>query len=162
MLLLVLSSVGGAVIGAIVGGFLESYADVQWLFWVPMIIGIAIQVIHFCVIPETRSSILLDREAKWRRQNNQEDIYGPNELEPRLSIKKACKIWLRPFEMLIFEPIVLWLSLLSGFSDAIIFTFLDSFGMVYQQWGFHQPRQVALTFLPLLLSYIISYLPGPR
>jgi hypothetical protein len=38
-------------------------------------------------------------------------------------------VWARPFYMLLREPIVLCLSLLSGFSDALIFTFLES---VYQ------------------------------
>ena len=40
------------------------------------------------------------------------------------------------FHMLACEPIVLFLSLLSGFSDALIFTFLQSFDPVLSQWGF--------------------------
>lgn len=38
--------------------------------------------------------------------------------------------------MFVKEPVVLCLSLLSGFSDSLIFTFLDSFGPVFSQWGF--------------------------
>lgn len=49
----------------------------------------------------------------------------------RLSDSRA-DILLVPFA----EPIVLCLSLLSGFSDALIFTFLDAFGAVFGQWGF--------------------------
>lgn len=37
--------------------------------------------------------------------------------------------------MLATEPIVLFLSLLSGFSDALIFIFIESFPLVYKQWG---------------------------
>jgi hypothetical protein len=37
------------------------------------------------------------------------------------------KTWTRPFIMFVSEPIVLWCSLLSGFSDALIFTFLEAF-----------------------------------
>ena len=33
-------------------------------------------------------------------------------------------VWSRPFYMLFTEPIVAWLSAVSGFSDALIFTFL--------------------------------------
>lgn len=43
--------------------------------------------------------------------------------------------------MFIFEPIVLFLSLLSGFSDALIFTFLQSFTPVFEQWGFNTEMQ---------------------
>ena len=45
------------------------------------------------------------------------------------------------FSMFIFEPIVLFLSLLSGFSDALIFTFLQSFTPVFEQWGFNTEMQ---------------------
>lgn len=53
----------------------------------------------------------------------------------------------RPFVMFATEPIVLWLSLLSGFSDALIFSFLESFQPVYKQWGFGTIG-VGLAFIP--------------
>jgi hypothetical protein len=62
----------------------------------------------------------------------------------------------RPFYMFFTEPIVLWLSLLSGFSDALIFTFLESFGPVYEQWGFGTVG-AGLAFIPILLSYFLAY-----
>lgn len=49
--------------------------------------------------------------------------------------------------MFFTEPIVLWLSLLSGFSDALIFTFMESFKPVYSQWGFGTVG-VGLAFIP--------------
>lgn len=49
--------------------------------------------------------------------------------------------------MLLTEPIVLWLSLLSGFSDSLIFTFLEGFHPVYSQWGFGTIG-VSLAFIP--------------
>lgn len=59
--------------------------------------------------------------------------------------------------MFFTEPIVLWLSLLSGFSDALIFTFLQSFKPVYEQWGFGTIG-IGLAFIPILIGYILSYL----
>lgn len=38
--------------------------------------------------------------------------------------------------MFVCEPIVLCFSLLSGFSDALIFIFLEAYTPVYKQWGF--------------------------
>ena len=55
------------------------------------------------------------------------------------------------------EPIVLCLSLLSGFSDALIFTFLESFGPIFRQWNFGTVA-LGLAFTPLLVGYVISYL----
>jgi hypothetical protein len=40
---------------------------------------------------------------------------------------------LRPYKMLAFEPIVLFLSLLSGFADMLIFSFFESYGKTYHE-----------------------------
>ena len=129
---IVLSSTIGTSIGGVIGGPIEKYLTWQWNFWIQLIFGVVVQAIHF-FMPESRSTILMDREAKRRRESGEDpDIYGPNELKrPRVSLKEAGKIWLRPFEMFVREPIVLFLSLLSGFSDALIFTFLEAFAITY-------------------------------
>lgn len=59
--------------------------------------------------------------------------------------------------MLYSEPIVAFLSLLSGFSDALIFTGLDSYGMVMSKWNFSK-IEIGLSFAPLAIGYIICFL----
>jgi hypothetical protein len=122
-----------------------------------LIFGGVVQAIFF-FMPESRATILLDREAKRRRRTGEDlNIYGPNELKkPRISLKEAGKVWARPFEMLLREPIVLCLSLLSGFSDALIFTFLESFPEVYTKWDFGILAQ-AWAFIPINAAYFIAY-----
>lgn len=152
----VLSSVGGSTIGPFFGGFIGQYLSWHWVFWVQLIFGGFTQAIHF-FIPETRATILIDREARRRRKNG-EDVWGPNELkEPRLEAKDVLRIWRRPFEMFLREPIVLLLSLLSGFSDALIFVFTESFTLVFTQWGF-STLAVGMTFGSILIGYLIAYL----
>lgn len=132
--------------------------DWPWFFWIMLIFGGAVQAIFF-FMPESRATILLDREAKRRRRTGEDpNIYGPNELKkPRISLKEAGIVWIRPFEMFIREPIVLCLSLLSGFSDALIFTFLESFPEVYTKWDFGILAQ-AWAFIPINAAYFIAYL----
>ena len=144
----ILSSVGGAPIGTVIGGFVSTYhADPAWIFWTLLIMGGVVQAIHFFIVPETRSTIILDREAKKRRKAGETNIYGPSELkEHRFSMKAVGKIWWRPFQMFITEPIVLWLSLLSGFSDSLIFTFLEAFSPIFEQYDFNT-CQIGLCFL---------------
>ncbi|KAJ9480091.1 putative drug/proton antiporter YHK8 (putative) [Pseudozyma hubeiensis] len=154
----VLSSVGGTSVGPFIGGFIQGYLPLKWNFWVQLIFGGAVQIAHFFLVPETRSTILLDREAKRRRKNGEHNIYGPNEVRTdRFSIKEIGAYWLRPFEMFLREPIVLFLSLLSGFSDMLIFIFLESFQLVYKQWGF-SAVQIGLAFIPINLGYLLAYL----
>ncbi|RMZ91367.1 hypothetical protein DV736_g1385, partial [Chaetothyriales sp. CBS 134916] len=157
----VFSSVGGSVLGPIVGGFVEQYCAWRWNIWIQLIFGGVIQAIHFFFVPETRTTILMDRIAKKRRESGQNpNLYGPNELEPfreRFSAKEIIVTWVRPFRMFLTEPIVLVLSLLSGFSDALIFMFIQSFALVYKQWHF-ATFAVGLAFIPIGIGYLIAWL----
>ncbi|KAF7502696.1 hypothetical protein GJ744_005260 [Endocarpon pusillum] len=155
---IVFSSVGGSALGPIFGGFIETYLHYKWVFWIQLIFGVVVQIMHFFIVPETRSSILVDREAKRRRKSGEDpNAYGPTELkEQRISPKKVLTIWIRPFEMFVREPIVLCLSLLSGFSDALIFTFLESFTPVLKQWNF-TVITTGLAFCSIVLGYVIAY-----
>ncbi|CEH15885.1 Synaptic vesicle transporter SVOP and related transporters (major facilitator superfamily) [Ceraceosorus bombacis] len=152
----VFSSVGGSSLGPLIGPFAEAYLSWHWIFWLQLIFGGFVQAVHFFTVPETRSSVLLDREAKRRRKEGQE-IWGPNEIRgKRFTVRGILTTWLRPFEMLFTEPIVLCCSLLSGFSDSLVFVFIESFKLVYEQWGFMAPR-TALTFVPIWIGYIICW-----
>ncbi|KAJ5779274.1 hypothetical protein N7457_006994 [Penicillium paradoxum] len=147
---IVLSSCIGTSIGGVIGGPIARFLDWQWFFWIQLIFGGVTQIIIF-FMPESRSTIIMDKEAKRRRKTGEDpNIYGPNEL-------KNPSIWARPFYMLLREPIVLCLSLLSGFSDALIFTFLESFAIVYEQgWGFGTLAQ-AWAIIPINVAYFIAY-----
>ncbi|KAJ5054558.1 uncharacterized protein L3040_000828 [Drepanopeziza brunnea f. sp. 'multigermtubi'] len=156
----VFSSVGGSILGPIVGGFSETYLKWQWSIWLQLIFGGFVQALHFFCVPETRSTIMMDKIAKKRRKSGVDTrIYGPNELVPysdRFSAKEILVTWIRPFKMFLTEPIVLTLSLLSGFSDALIFMFIQSFGLVYHQWGF-STVQVGLTFVAIGVGYTLAW-----
>ncbi|KAJ5104297.1 hypothetical protein NUU61_001644 [Penicillium alfredii] len=154
----VLSSVGGTTIGPIFGGMIQQWLDWRWNFWIQLIFGGVTQLVHFLFVTETRATILIDKEAKRRRKTGEDpNCYGPNELkEPRLSGKEVLAIWRRPFEMFLREPIVLFLSLLSGFSDALIFTCIESFNLVFKQWNFDALR-IGLCFIAIVAGYLVAY-----
>lgn len=153
----VLSSVGGSSIGPIFGAFIAAYTTLEWNFWTQLIFGGFTQIIHFFTVCETRSSILVDREAKRRRDSGEDDnIYGPGEFSKGIDFKEVLEIWKRPFEMFLTEPIVLFLSLLSGFSDALIFVCMESVPLVFDQWGFTTLTK-GLVFCAVILGYLIAY-----
>ncbi|KAF2192796.1 MFS general substrate transporter [Zopfia rhizophila CBS 207.26] len=127
----------GSVVGGICGGPIEQYLPWRWNFWIQLIFGVIVQALHAFTVPETRSTILLDREAEKRRKNGIQEIYGPNEAKTfsqRFNPREILKTMGRPYWMLLTEPIVLLLSLLSGFSDALIFSFLESYGPESRLW----------------------------
>jgi hypothetical protein len=57
--------------------------------------------------------------------------------------------------MFLTEPIVLTLSLLSGFSDALTFMYIQSFTLVYKWWNF-SILAVDLSFIPIGVGYAIA------
>jgi MFS family permease len=122
---IVFSSVGGSVFGPVVGGFVERYCAWRWNIWIELVFGGTVQLLHLFTVPETRATIMMDNIAKERRKSGQNpNLYGPNELvsfADRFSAKEILLTWVRPFKMYVTEPIVLTLSLLSGFSDTLIF-----------------------------------------
>ncbi|XHG02151.1 hypothetical protein AWENTII_005511 [Aspergillus wentii] len=156
----VFSSVGGSVLGPVIGGFVEEYLPWRWNIWIQLIFGGFVQIAHFLFVPETRTTIMMDKIAKKKRASGENpNIYGPNELVPykdRFSMREILITWIRPFKMFLTEPIVLTLSLLSGFSDALIFMFIQSFGLVYKQWGFTTVT-LGLSFCSILVGYIIAW-----
>jgi MFS family permease len=161
---IVFSSVGGSVLGPIVGGFVEQFLAWRWNIWIQLIFGGAVQIAHAIFVPETRTTVLMDRIAKKRRTEGEKNgkpnnIWGPNELKTfkeRFSVHEILVTWVRPFRMFVTEPIVLVLSLLSGFSDAIIFMFLQSYALVYEQWDF-APFAIGLAFVAIGIGYFIAW-----
>ncbi|KAF1940092.1 multidrug transporter [Clathrospora elynae] len=161
---IVFSSVGGSVLGPIVGGFVEQFLAWRWNIWIQLIFGVAVQIAHACFVPETRTTILLDRIANKRRTQGDKEgrpnnIWGPNELKTfkeRFSVHEILVTWVRPFRMFLTEPIVLVLSLLSGFSDAIIFMFLQSYALVFKQWDF-AVFAIGLSFVAIGIGYFIAW-----
>lgn len=159
----VLASVGASSLGPVIGGFIEQYLDYRWVFWVMLIVGGFVQVLHLVMVPETRSTILVDREAKRRRESGEDpDVWGPNEARgnflERWSWREFGTTFARPFILFVTEPIVLFLSLLSGFSDSLIYVFLESYGPVFTGgWGF-TTSQVGLCFCTFLVAYGLTYL----
>jgi len=113
----------GAVIGGICGGPVQQYLPWRWNFYIQLMFSVTTQVVHFFIAKETRATVMLDQEAKQRRKNGVEEIYGPNEIKghfwKRFSGKEIGKTMWRPYQMLMFEPIVLFLSLLSGFVSSL-------------------------------------------
>jgi MFS family permease len=157
---LVFTSVGGGVLGPVIGGFAEYYLNWRWCTWIQLIAGIFVQIIHASCVPETRTAICLDQIARKKRECGESpNVYGPNErkkLKERFPPKEILLHTLRPFAMFYKEPIVLILSLLSGFADALIFMFIQSFEIVYKKWDF-DAIQIGLAFTPILIGYFVAW-----
>jgi MFS family permease len=90
----------GAVIGGICGGPIEHFLPWRWNFWIQLIFGVVVQAIHFFGAEETRSTVMLDKEAKRLRKSGEDaSIYGSNEvksLKERFPPKEIFETMWRP------------------------------------------------------------------
>lgn len=156
----VFSSVGGSVLGPVIGGFVEAFLPWRWNIWIQLIFGGFVQIAHLFIVPETRTSVMMDNIAKEMRKSGENpNIYGPTEgltFRERFPPREVMATWIRPFSMFLTEPIVLVLSLLSGFADALIFMFIQSLGLVYDQHGFNT-WQKGLAFIPIVIGYFLAW-----
>ncbi|KAI0554087.1 major facilitator superfamily domain-containing protein [Xylaria curta] len=160
----VFASVIGSILGPIIGGFIELLPPDRawrWCTWIQLTFGLVVQFLHLATVPETRTTILMDRIARKRREEGGDpNVYGPGELHPfreRFSFAELMATWLRALKMLVTEHIVFLLSLLSGVSDAIVFTQIQSMNLVYRQWDFNC-WQIGLTFVPFAIGYLLAWI----
>lgn len=107
---------------------------------------------------------MLNKRAKKLRKEGH-NVQGPTEGH-KLHLNEILAIMGRPYKMLVCEPIVGFLSLLSGFADALIFSFLESYGYVFKDsaWDF-TASQLGLALFALFIGYWCawgSYLPVIR
>lgn len=71
--------------------------DWRWAFWVPLILGGVTQAVHYLVVPETRSTVLLERAAeKLRREGRVKEADTIQIEKPVLNLQHALTIWSRP------------------------------------------------------------------
>ncbi|KAI1456982.1 MFS general substrate transporter [Annulohypoxylon moriforme] len=156
---IVLSSVGGSIIGPIMGGFIEENLDWEWCLGIQVLFGAFVQLLHYFFMPETRVTVIMNNVAKEERKSGRNpNLYGPGEIagKKRIDMREYGSIWIRPFRMFFTEPIVLVFSLLSGFSDAIIFMMVQSLNFVYWQYGFNT-HELGMSFIPIGVGYLIAW-----
>jgi hypothetical protein len=161
MAYLVYASVMGSIVGPVIGGFLESNGPAYTIVLTQLVLGIIAQLLQWFT-PETRSSVLLTREARRMRSEENAQVWSEaelNELSWTQGVywKRVINTWSRPFMMFLTEPIVLCLALISGYSDALIFTYLEALPMVMDQWSF-VAWQKGLCFVSIGLGYGLGWI----
>ncbi|TFK56897.1 MFS general substrate transporter [Heliocybe sulcata] len=153
---------GGPVLGPLVGGFIGERIGWRWLFWVNMIFaGVCAVLVTF--MPETYAPVLLKkRAARMREEQGRDNIVTEQELFPRPFSEVLIETLVRPFQMLVTEPILLLMSLYISIIYGLLYAFFFSFPVVFGE-GYHfNDGIVGVTFCSVLIGLALALLVTPR
>ncbi|CDS13299.1 hypothetical protein LRAMOSA05477 [Lichtheimia ramosa] len=150
----------GPVLGPIVGGWISvGTHSWRWIYWVNMMF-IGVMWIAICFLPETYAPVLARRREKAKPVSEEDPDLVALPKESTMTTVKNMLV--RPFVMLVTEPILLLMSLYIAIIYALLYGFFGSFQIVFGEiWGFNSGL-TGLTFIGVLIGVAFALLLTPR
>ncbi|KAJ5183947.1 MFS multidrug transporter [Penicillium capsulatum] len=148
----------GPVAGPIVGGFITmSHLGWRWTEYITMIMAFFFITIGLLIIPETFENTLLINRAYRRRIQQKDWALHAKAKEHRVDFKDiAIRYILRPFMMLVREPILLLITLYMGFIYGFLYLCFEAYPIAFQQERGWNEGVGALPFLEILCGVLIG------
>jgi MFS family permease len=169
--------------GSLIAGFITRYMTWRWIFWLQAIFnGLLVALFTVC-IGETRSSIILQQKVdvlnRWEHLAEEIDddckrtslrhgaqrrpriLWETGSQDEKLSLwKSIATSTIRPFQLLLMEPVVTAFSLWAGFSWAVLYICLSAIPLVFEDiYGF-EPHEATATFTASCFGAILATVVG--
>ena len=115
--------------GPIVGSFItQSYLGWRWTSWITLIMSLAFTILGWFAVPETHEPLLLRRKAdRLRRETKDWSLHSKSE-EVGLDMKTvANKYLLKPIIMIIYEPILVILTVYMSLVYGILYLTFEAY-----------------------------------
>ncbi|EQB46179.1 Efflux pump atB [Colletotrichum gloeosporioides] len=162
MLMYSLAPFIGPCIGPLIGGFINTYLHWRWTYYVLIIITFVLLVAIVVLVPETYHPIVLRTKArKIRKETGDERWKAPVEKMTKSIPKTIGLSLLRPFQLLIYEPMMLNLCVFCAILLGILYLFFGAFPLVFTTNHGFNLWQVGLTFLGLLVGMLLAAATDP-
>ncbi|KAL4913062.1 MFS general substrate transporter [Aspergillus aurantiobrunneus] len=138
----------GPCLGPLIGGFISYRAAWRWNFYFVILWSACLLLGIVCFVPETNHAI--NKKAGFERREALIET-------TRTSRKKTLALsLLRPFQLLLFEPICLALDTYSAILLGMLYLFTQAFPHLFETtYGFNG-WQVGLTFLGIIVGMIVA------
>ncbi|KAA1474418.1 MFS general substrate transporter [Dentipellis sp. KUC8613] len=152
----------GPILGPIVGGFVGETIGWRWIMWINMIFS-GVMTFFMFFVPETYAPVLLKRRAKKMREETGDPTYvTEQEIFLRPFSDLLIETLIRPFEMLVTEPILLLVSMYVAMVYALLYGFFFSFPIIFGEgYGFNDGL-VGLTFISVLVGVFFALAVTPK
>ncbi|KFY30305.1 hypothetical protein V493_02003 [Pseudogymnoascus sp. VKM F-4281 (FW-2241)] len=142
----------GPVLGYIAGAYVIAGQnnDWRWSAWIVLIVGAPFFVLAF-FLSETSKQHILERRHKKSGKYTQSNA---NATESFLKDLRTAIV--RPLHMMFTEPIVAYVSIYTGFTFAMIFSFFGSYSYVFAVVYHFNAREVGLAFTGILPGFLLA------
>jgi MFS family permease len=162
MLIYTASPFIGPSIGPLIGGFINQYTTWRWTFYLLLIwAGVNLGMISL-LVPETYHPVLLRNKArKLRKETGDERWKAPMEKMNKSIPKTVAYSLLRPFQLLLLEPMVTLLCLFSAILLGILYLFFGAFPLVFEGNHGFTLSQTGLTFLGIFVGMVLGAATDP-
>lgn len=148
----------GPVFGPIVGGFTAPAKGWRWTIWVFTWLCALVLVILFLLLPETSAANILYKRAKRLRKATGDDrLKSQSEIDAaHHTLKDDLIILGRAFTLTFSEPIVFLTDLYTALLYGVLFTWFESFPLVFGGiYGFNLGMQ-GLVFLGIFVGGVVT------
>ncbi|KAL2042548.1 hypothetical protein N7G274_005042 [Stereocaulon virgatum] len=148
----------GPVAGPIAGGFMtQSYLGWRWTAWLTLIMGASFGILTMMVVSESYAPVLLSQKAaKIRFATRNWAIHAPHD-ERRVNLGDIVdRYLLRPFKMLLLEPILTLVTIYMAFIYGMIYLFFESYPIAFQEERGWNGGVGALPFLGITIGVIVG------
>lgn len=152
----------GPSIGPLIGGFINQYTNWRWTFYVLLIWSAANLGMICLLVPETYHPVLLRNKArKLRKETGDERWKAPMEKTNKTIPKTIAYSLLRPFQLLLLEPMCTNLCLFSAILLGILYLFFGAFPLVFIGNHDFTLSQVGLSFLGIFVGMVLGSATDP-
>lgn len=154
----------GPVMGPLVGGFAVEAEDWKWTIWEILWFSAFCFIVLFFCLPETSAShIIYARTCRLRKILGDS---GPKiKCEPEMQAESMppreilLMVFVRPFSLFLFEPILLALNLYIALLYALIYLWFESFPIVFTgTYGF-SGGELGLAYIGILAGAVLAVPP---
>jgi DHA1 family multidrug resistance protein-like MFS transporter len=148
----------GPVAGPIMGGFItQSHLGWRWTAWITLIMCAFFGLIGLVLIPETFHPVLHQRKARKLRHETKNWAFHSKLDETRVSPRDiVVKYVLRPFQMLVMEPILLFVTIYLALIYGILYLFFEAYPISFQEVRGWNLGVGALPFLGITIGVVIG------
>lgn len=150
----------GPALGPIVGGVLVEKVNWRWLFFVLSIFDAVIVVLFILFLPETHAQTLLSRKAKALQTSTGRQYAATDELTKPTLTQRLKLAFMRPFRLLVRQPVVQVVSLILAYQFGLLYIALSTFSSLWTE-RYHQSSAISgLHYLAIVIGYTIASFGG--